>query len=181
MFVLFFTIKNAEEKTFKESKFSFLRSMPWNHLRHCLSFETKCSDSTLNVIILQGYEDQDITAVSYVYVIILVNDVNDNKPLFHKSHYTFTVDENAPIGHVLTDQFSASDADIDVILIAFYLKYIRMIFMIHAHMWSFFKLSKQGISFNPKSMLFREHYIYILLLVPNAVLADVILRSVRKG
>ena len=47
-------------------------------------------------------------------VIILVNDVNDNKPTFQKKHYTFAVEESAPIGHVLVDQMSASDADIDV-------------------------------------------------------------------
>ena len=47
-------------------------------------------------------------------MIILVNDVNDNKPQFQKSHYTFSVEESAPFGYVLADQFIASDADIDV-------------------------------------------------------------------
>ena len=55
-----------------------------------------------------------------MHVIILVNDVNDNKPAFQKSHYTFAVEENAPIGFVLADHFSAKDADIDVILLDFF-------------------------------------------------------------
>ena len=47
-------------------------------------------------------------------MIILVNDVNDNKPHFLKSHFIFTVQEDAPIGYVLADHLSATDADIDV-------------------------------------------------------------------
>ena len=52
-------------------------------------------------------------------MIILVNDVNDNKPHFLKSHFVFTVQEDAPIGYVLADQLSATDADIDVSHIVF--------------------------------------------------------------
>lgn len=62
---------------------------------------------------VKAYEEKDITATAFVHVIILVNDVNDNKPAFQKSHYTFAVEENAPIGFVLADHFSAKDADID--------------------------------------------------------------------
>jgi len=69
--------------------------------------------SNIFKIKVKAYEENDATACAYVDVIILVNDVNDNKPHFLKSHFVFTVQEDAPIGYVLADQLSATDADID--------------------------------------------------------------------
>ncbi|XP_065063500.1 cadherin-89D-like isoform X2 [Rhopilema esculentum] len=62
---------------------------------------------------VKAYEERDPPAFATVDVIILVNDVNDNRPTFKKDHYTFTVKENAPIGFALNEQFSAVDTDIE--------------------------------------------------------------------
>eukprot|EP00112_Aurelia_sp_Birch-Aquarium-sp1_P014283 Seg3075.2 transcript_id=Seg3075.2/GoldUCD/mRNA.D3Y31 product=Cadherin-23 protein_id=Seg3075.2/GoldUCD/D3Y31 len=62
---------------------------------------------------VKAWELPDESAFVVVGVIILINDVNDNKPSFTKSHYTFRVKENVPHGFVLAEQFSAVDADIE--------------------------------------------------------------------
>ena len=80
----------------------------------CYLFFSRSRKITCVLLFLQAYEERDPPALATVDVIILVNDVNDNRPTFKKDHYTFSVKENAPIGFALNEQFSAVDADIEV-------------------------------------------------------------------
>ena len=66
------------------------------------------------IIFQQAWEVPDTTASTVVDVIIFLNDVNDNKPIFKKAHYYFTVKEGVSPGFVLADQFDASDLDVEV-------------------------------------------------------------------
>ncbi len=40
--------------------------------------------------------------------------MNDNKPVFPKKSYQFTVKEDEKVDYVLAEQFNAHDADIEV-------------------------------------------------------------------
>eukprot|EP00794_Sanderia_malayensis_P011749 gene11749-12969_t len=60
-----------------------------------------------------AWEVPDNTAFTVVDVIILLNDVNDNKPIFLKTNYVFQIREDAKPGYVIAEQFSVADADIE--------------------------------------------------------------------
>ena len=62
----------------------------------------------------KAYEAPTPSSFALADVTIQLNDVNDFIPTFKNSSYVFTVDENKPIGFIISQQLTATDNDATV-------------------------------------------------------------------
>ena len=54
------------------------------------------------------------SSFAYADVVIQIDDVNDHRPTFDQSVYSFEIDENKPKGFIISQQLKATDNDATV-------------------------------------------------------------------
>ncbi len=59
----------------------------------------------------QAYEIPNPSSFAIADVIIQLNDVNDNAPVFENSSYIYTLDEDRPNGFIISPNLKANDRD----------------------------------------------------------------------
>ena len=71
---------------------------------------------TILLFNFKAYEVPSPSSFALADVTVQLNDVNDLIPTFKNSSYIFTVDEDRPIGFIISQQLSATDNDATVSL-----------------------------------------------------------------